>query len=136
MERQAEIRADLLKVAHHGSATSTSDEWLDRVRPETAVISVAAGNRYGHPVATVIDRLNRVALTSGGLICREPFRLFSDGEQFRLSAEYPDGRPAALRFHLLVEQRHMNVVAPLPVDLEVAAGQSFLLESQFFNNTQ
>lgn len=136
MERQAEIRADLLKVAHHGSATSTSDEWLDRVRPETAVISVAAGNRYGHPVATVIDRLNQRGIDVWRTDLQGTIQAVSDGEQFRLSAEYPDGRPAALRFHLLVEQRHMNVVAPLSVDLEVAAGQSFLLESQFFNNTQ
>jgi competence protein ComEC len=50
-------RADLLKVAHHGSATSTTPELLDAVRPQFAVISVGAHNWFGHPRAVVLERL-------------------------------------------------------------------------------
>jgi competence protein ComEC len=48
--------ADILKVAHHGSRSSTSDVWLDLVRPGTAIISVGK-NDYGHPHPEVLERL-------------------------------------------------------------------------------
>ena len=53
-----DIRADVLKVAHHGSSSSSCTAFLKRVRPEYAVISVGADNAYGHPSNDVIDRLD------------------------------------------------------------------------------
>lgn len=54
-----DLRADVLKVAHHGSSTSTTDEFLAAVQPSLAVISVGADNIYGHPSADVIASLGR-----------------------------------------------------------------------------
>ena len=51
--------ADLLKVAHHGSATSTVPLLLDRVHPRFAVISVGARNTHGHPREEVLARLGK-----------------------------------------------------------------------------
>jgi competence protein ComEC len=52
-------RADVLKIAHHGSKTSTSEPFLDAVHPALAVISAGFENLYGHPHADVIERLRQ-----------------------------------------------------------------------------
>ncbi len=49
---------DLVKLAHHGSAKSTSDEMLSTVQPRAAILSVGTPNRYGFPTQEVISRLN------------------------------------------------------------------------------
>lgn len=51
------LRAEILKVGHHGSKTSTSDALLRAVRPRFAAISAGRKNRYGHPTQIVLDRL-------------------------------------------------------------------------------
>ncbi len=65
MERQIESElvgrnrvADGLKVAHHGSKTSTTAPFLDAVHPAFAVISAGFENLYGHPHRDIIERLN------------------------------------------------------------------------------
>jgi len=52
-------RFDLLKVAHHGSSTSTTPELLAATRPRLALISAGARNPYGHPSPRTLDRLRR-----------------------------------------------------------------------------
>lgn len=52
-----DLNADILKVAHHGSKTSTSTGFLLAVSPDLAVISAGRNNRYGHPHAVVLRRL-------------------------------------------------------------------------------
>ena len=51
------LRSDILKLGHHGSVTSTSDELLSAVAPTYAVVSAGANNSYGHPSADVIRSL-------------------------------------------------------------------------------
>lgn len=51
---------DVLKVAHHGGQESTSAEFLNMVRPEYSIISVGAGNSYGHPRPATLERLAAV----------------------------------------------------------------------------
>lgn len=52
-----DISADVLKVGHHGSDSSTSYLWLREIMPKYAVISAGKGNSYGHPAETVLSRL-------------------------------------------------------------------------------
>ena len=51
------LRADVLKVGHHGSTTSTTERFLRAVRPSVALVSVGAGNTYGHPGPKVLALL-------------------------------------------------------------------------------
>lgn len=51
------LKADILKVGHHGSRTSTSEQFLDQVSPKAAFISAGRNNRFGHPHEEVMERL-------------------------------------------------------------------------------
>jgi competence protein ComEC len=53
------LESTVLKVGHHGSLTSTTAPFLERVSPELAVISVGDGNHFGHPHPEVMDRLKQ-----------------------------------------------------------------------------
>lgn len=55
-DRFAPARLRVLKAAHHGSASSSTGHFLDRVRPVAAVISAGVGNAFGHPAPAVLDR--------------------------------------------------------------------------------
>lgn len=53
------LKADVLKVGHHGSNTSSSASFLAKVQPQYAVISVGKDNSYGHPAPSILDRLRK-----------------------------------------------------------------------------
>lgn len=57
LENGAELSADILKVGHHGSGSSSGKEFIAAVNPSFAVISVGKENSYGHPSQSVLDRL-------------------------------------------------------------------------------
>ncbi len=57
---EANVRTQILKVAHHGSKYASSKDFLDRVKPEVAIVSAGEWNRYGHPSQVVLDRLKAV----------------------------------------------------------------------------
>lgn len=57
LTKDMNLKAKILKVGHHGSKYATSQEFVDRVKPEVAIISCGEWNRYGHPSQVVLDRL-------------------------------------------------------------------------------
>lgn len=57
LEGNIDLEADVLKVGHHGSKTSTTEEFLDAVNPESAVISCGLDNSYGFPHAKTLNNL-------------------------------------------------------------------------------
>lgn len=61
IEKGADLKAKVLKVAHHGSATGSSADILDRILPRYAVISVGEGNSYGQPHDVTMRRLEKYA---------------------------------------------------------------------------
>ena len=66
------LAADVLKVPHHGSRTSTTAAFLARVSPRLGLIGVGRRNHFGHPAADVIDRLSSTGIRT--------FRTDHDGE--------------------------------------------------------
>jgi competence protein ComEC len=81
------LRADVLKVGHHGSTTSTTERFLRAVRPAIALVSVGAGNTYGHPSPQVLASLAASGATvlrtdrQGSLVVR------SDGSTLEIQAQ-------------------------------------------------
>jgi competence protein ComEC len=59
---KADLKADILKVPHHGSRSSSSTGFLLAVDPEIAVISVGRNNTYGHPAPAVVRRLQSMGI--------------------------------------------------------------------------
>ncbi len=93
LQRKADVRADILKVAHHGSQNGLDMPWLRFVNPRHAIISVGADNPWGHPAESTLQLLQsqrvRVWRTDRhGVIT---VRARGDGK-IAVEAEYPDGR--------------------------------------------
>jgi len=57
LTKDLNVKANVLKVSHHGSKYATSEDFLKRVQPSIAIVSCGSWNRYGHPSQMVLDRL-------------------------------------------------------------------------------
>lgn len=60
LTKDLNLRARFLKVGHHGSKYASSPDFIDRVKPEVAIVSCGDWNRYGHPAQVVLDKLRAV----------------------------------------------------------------------------
>lgn len=74
-----DLKADILKVSHHGSSSSTSDSFLNRVSPKYAIISVGKNNIYDHPNDTIISKLNTYNIDILRTDIQNNITLISDG---------------------------------------------------------
>lgn len=74
------LQSDVLKIAHHGSKTSTSDEFLKKVDALLAVILVGKDNKYGHPHQEVLERLKNLEIFQTGK--DGDIEILSDGTDF------------------------------------------------------
>ncbi|TET55157.1 MAG: DNA internalization-related competence protein ComEC/Rec2 [Actinobacteria bacterium] len=78
------LRAQVLKVSHHGSALATSQSFLTTVRPNFAVISVGDGNRYGHPRPSLINRLKKARAIVYRTDISSDIKMFVDSRGLRV----------------------------------------------------
>lgn len=84
MLKQTELlHADVLKAGHHGSDTSTSQEFLNAVHPAYAVISAGADNKYGHPKQAILNRLKKTGVTIFRIDKQGTITAISDGSEIR-----------------------------------------------------
>ena len=82
-----DLKADVLHVNHHGSASSTSWELLESCDPEWAVISVGSENDYGHPAERTLEKLDDAGVKVVRTDENGTIRFISDGEQIRVVTE-------------------------------------------------
>lgn len=78
-----DLKSDILKAGHHGSKTSTSEEFLKAVSPRFAIISAGKKNRYGHPHQEVVDRLNSFGIKVLRTDQDGDIKFISDGINFK-----------------------------------------------------
>jgi competence protein ComEC len=83
LDRTTDLQADILKVAHHGSASSSSEEFLSAVQPKEAIISVG-GNPYGHPTPETLARLTAVGTNIWRTDMLGTIYVTSDGSTYQM----------------------------------------------------
>jgi beta-lactamase superfamily II metal-dependent hydrolase len=86
------LDAEVLKVAHHGSTSSTGPRFLERVHPDVAVISAGAGNPYGHPADETLAALERAGSTVYRTDLDGDIRVTSDGITYTVQASSGNGK--------------------------------------------
>ncbi len=112
---------DILKVAHHGSCTSSYSSFLSVIRPSISVISVGAHNSYGHPCLDTINRLTQIGSTVYRTDQNGNIVITSDGITYSVNgvSSTPGSNP--------IEQTQsstQSVVQPVPIITTVASTQS------------
>lgn len=81
------LGSDVLKVGHHGSNTSTSKEFLDRVNPSIAIISCGKDNSYGHPNEEIMNLLSERNINIFRTDTDGTIKVISDGEKIMVEKE-------------------------------------------------
>lgn len=82
-----DLKADVLKIAHHGSKFSSTREFVQRVAPGYAVIQVGRGNRYGHPAYRTLRVLEQVAAEIFRNDLNGDIKIISDGNNLKVKVE-------------------------------------------------
>ena len=81
------IEADLMKMGHHGSTTSNSEEFLDKISPKISVITCGIDNSYGHPHKEILDTLTKRDVEIYRTDLQGNIIVFSDGKNIKVKTE-------------------------------------------------
>lgn len=82
-----QLQADVLKLGHHGSSTSTTQEWLNAVSPDMAVALMGADNDYGHPHRETLQKLQKAGIKLYRSDLNGTVVMGSDGKTLTVAAE-------------------------------------------------
>ena len=82
-----DVRSTVLKLGHHGSSTSTDENWLRAVQPQLGIISAGADNPYGHPHREVISALDKLGIPYIRTDEHGTITVTSDGSQLRVTSQ-------------------------------------------------
>ncbi len=91
------MRADVLKIGHHGSKNSTTPEFLAAVQPRVGIISAGEDNPYGHPSPELLERLENAGIRILRTDQNGAVQVMTDGRQLEISCfvACPNGGNAA-----------------------------------------
>ena len=78
------LSSTVFKTGHHGSATSSSQEFLRYVRPRIAVIAVGEGNPFGHPSTDTVERLERLGTEVSRTDLKGTITITTDGKELKV----------------------------------------------------
>ena len=84
VEKEIAVRTDILKISHHGSKTSSAEEFIQEVAPKIAVISVGQDNPYGHPHQTVLAVLEKFAISVLRTDQDGDIKIISNGADYKI----------------------------------------------------
>jgi competence protein ComEC len=84
-----DLQAKVLKVAHHGSRSSSTPAFLDKVQPEIAVYCAGLGNQYGHPHEETLVALTQIGAEIYGTDIHGSVVIISDGKSYQVETEHP-----------------------------------------------
>lgn len=80
-----DIKADVIKIGHHGSSYSSSKKFLESVNPNIAIISVGKDNKYKHPTKSVLETLNNLNIKYYRTDIDGTIKLVSDGKNIEIN---------------------------------------------------
>ncbi|MCI8554713.1 MAG: MBL fold metallo-hydrolase [Clostridiales bacterium] len=87
MAAGTDLRADFIKLGHHGSRSSSQKRFLERVNPSYAAMTCGAGNSYGHPHAETLKTLNEMKITYTRSDLNGTVKLLCDGSVITVTTE-------------------------------------------------
>ena len=82
-----ELKADVLKLGHHGSSSSTTNEFFNLVNPSICVITVGKENKYGHPHSETLEKINKKGLKILRTDENSNIVIKTDGENFNINSK-------------------------------------------------
>lgn len=115
------VQADILKVGHHGSKSSSSTQFLGTVKPKVAIYMAGVGNRYGHPHEETLTALTEIGVEIYGTDIRGTITVTADGEAYTLQS----GKQAILSSSTIVKPTPTPPVSPATPDVD----KGIILES-------
>lgn len=84
LEKDIDIKSDVLKAGHHGSITSSQEEFLEKVNPQIAIIMVGEGNKFNHPNLRTIKKMEKLNIKSFRTDWHGTIDIISDGKNLHV----------------------------------------------------
>ncbi|PIV42232.1 MAG: MBL fold metallo-hydrolase, partial [Candidatus Nealsonbacteria bacterium CG02_land_8_20_14_3_00_40_11] len=85
LEKGIDVDSDVLKISHHGSKTSSAEEFIAKVSPEVAVISAGKDNKYGHPSPETLEALEKYGINILRTDINGDIKIISNGQNLTIN---------------------------------------------------